>query len=185
MNQMQMKLENPARLEELKPEDTLKKIGLTENLILFDIGAGSGAFTLPAARITKNTVYALDIKEEMLSIIREKADREGLKNIETVKVENDSFNIGSGKADIAILVTVLHEISNKTVFLSEIKRILSREGRIAVIEFHKHTTQMGPPPELRLGKDDLTAIFKEIEFASCREFDMGENFYCMVFEHSL
>ncbi len=184
MNQMQMKLENPTRIEELKPEVTLKNIGLQENHVLCDIGAGSGVFTLPAARITKNTVYALEINEDMLSIIREKAKQEGITNIEAVKVENDNFDINSGTVDIAILVTVLHEIKNKSVFLTEIKRTLSSTGKIAVIEFHKHTTQMEPPFELRLGKNELMACFEEIEFTACKEFDLGENLYCVVFAHA-
>ena len=44
MKQLQMKLENPTRMEELKPEDTLRRIGLQENHDLSDIGAGSGIF---------------------------------------------------------------------------------------------------------------------------------------------
>lgn len=177
-----MRLENPERVQELAPEETLNKIGLTENKVLCDIGAGSGVFTLPAARITKNTVYALDVKDEMLSLIREKAEIEGLTNIETVKVEGESFGIDSGKVDIAILVTVLHEIKNKAVFLAEIKRTLKSGGRIAIIEFHKQTTKMGPPPEIRLGREDLAICFNEIGFTCSMDFDLGENFYCMVFE---
>lgn len=34
MKQLQMKLENPTRMEELKPEDTLRRIGLQENHVL-------------------------------------------------------------------------------------------------------------------------------------------------------
>lgn len=184
MNQMQIKLENPARIEELKPEYTLKRIGLQENHVLSDIGAGSGIFTIPAAKITCNTVYALDINEDMLSIINDKAKRDGITNIETVKVENDRFSIDSNTVDIAILVTVLHEIENKSLILSEAKRTLTDSGKIAVIEFNKRTTTMGPPVELRLGKDDLIKHFKEIEFISCDEFDLSENLYCLVFEHA-
>jgi len=184
MNQLQMKLENPARMEELKPEETLRRIGLQKNHILSDIGAGSGIFTVAAAKITSNTVYALDINEDMLSLIGDKAKQEGITNIETVKVENDHFNIDSGKVDIAILVTVLHEIENKSLFLSEVKRILSNAGKVAVIEFHKRATPVGPPVDNRLGKDDLIKSFKEIEFVSCDGFDLGENFYCLVFAHT-
>ena len=181
MNQLQMKLENPTRMEELKPEDTLRRIGLQENDVLSDIGAGSGIFAIPAAKITSNTVYALDINEDMLSLINDKAKREGITNIETVKVENEHFNLDSNIVDIAILVTVFHEIDNKSLFLSEVKRILNGDGKIAVIEFHKRITPMGPPFEHRRGKGDLIKCFEDIEFVPYREFDLGENFYCLVF----
>ena len=81
MNQLQMKLENPTRMEELKPEDTLRRIGLQGNHVLSDIGAGSGIFAIPAAKITSNTVYALDINVEMLSLINDKAKQEGITNM--------------------------------------------------------------------------------------------------------
>jgi len=40
---------------------------------------------------------------------------------------------------------------------------------------------MGPPVEHRLGKIDLIGCFKDIEFVPYSEFDLGENFYCLVF----
>jgi len=56
MNHKQIELENPERLAELSPKDTLMRIGLGEKDIICDIGAGSGIFTIPAAGITKNTL---------------------------------------------------------------------------------------------------------------------------------
>lgn len=181
MNRMQMKLENPERMEELNPDGTLRRIGLQEHHVFSDIGAGSGIFTIPAAKITSRTVFALDIKEDMLTLINEKANFEGIKNIKTVKAEDNGFNIDSNTVDIAILVTVLHEIEEKSAFLAEISRILNDSGKIAVIEFHKRVTPMGPPVTHRLGKDDVIACFEEIGFAPCDQFDLGENFYCVVF----
>jgi|GEM_PF-2602649 len=69
MDHKQNKLENPDRLAELSPKETLMRIGLGEQDIICDIGAGSGIFTIPAARITANTVFALDINDEFLDII--------------------------------------------------------------------------------------------------------------------
>jgi len=68
MDNKQMKFENPVRIKELKPIETLIRIGLKENHVVCDIGAGSGIFTIPASMITKNKVYALEINDAMLSI---------------------------------------------------------------------------------------------------------------------
>jgi ubiquinone/menaquinone biosynthesis C-methylase UbiE len=182
MNNNQIKLENPVRLEELNPTNTLKKIGLQENHILCDIGAGSGIFTIPAARITRKEVYALDINDEMLSIISRKAEAESITNIELIKVKDDHFEIMDNSIDIALLVTVLHEIQNPAVFLTEIKRILKNNGQIAVIEFHKRDTPIGPPINHRMGKDEVTDQLKNIGFIVHKDFDLGDNFYCLVFQ---
>lgn len=175
------KLENPARLKELNPVETLKRIGLKNDHTLCDIGAGSGIFTIPASRITNSKVYALEINHDMLSLIDEKAKAQDINNIELRKVENNHFNIDGNSIDVAIIVTVLHEINNKSAFLAEVKRILKATGHVAVIEFHKHVTPMGPTIDHRLGYDDLMELLSENGFILNEKFDLGENFYCAVF----
>ena len=182
MNNKQMKLENPVRLEELKPIETLRRIGLQENHVLCDIGAGSGIFTIPAAKITKNKVYALEINDEMLSVIGEKAKIEGAANIEIIKVQGDHLDLMDHSVDIILLVTVLHEIYNPIVFLDEVKRISKDNGKIVVIEFHKRETPMGPPIGHRMGKDDAIDKLQNTGFLVSEDFDLGDNFYCLVFQ---
>ena len=181
MNNKQVKLENPMRLEELKPMNTLKKIGLQENHIVCDIGAGSGIFSIPASMITRNKVYALEISDEMLSIIGEKAKVQGVTNIELIKVKDEHFDVLDDSINIALMVTVLHEIPNKIVILEEVKRILMDQGKLAVIEFHKRETPMGPPVEHRIGKNVVIDTLNNSGFLVADEFDLGENFYCLVF----
>jgi len=180
MHQVQ-KLENPIRLEELNPTETLKKIGVTQEQTLCDIGAGSGIFTIPASSLAEK-VYALEISIDMLNLIREKVNTEEIKNIELVKVEDDSFNIETSSIDIAIAVTVLHEIKNKSTFLDEIKRMLKPEGKVAVIEFHKRSTPIGPMVDHRLGNESVKELFHASGFTLCDEFNLGDNFYCIIFE---
>lgn len=182
MNGKHMKFENPIRLKELDPERTLKKIGLQENSVFCDIGAGSGIFTLPAAVLTRNRVYALEISDEMIAIIKERASAMGLNNIETVQVNPDNFNVEDQCADIALMVTVLHEIDNKSVFLNNVKKLLKNDGKAVVIEFHKKATSLGPPEEHRIGRDDVLAEMNEAGFEVLEDFDLGENFYCMIFK---
>jgi ubiquinone/menaquinone biosynthesis C-methylase UbiE len=181
MNKKQMKFENPLRLEELKPKETLQRIGLRGDHVLCDIGAGSGIFTIPAAKITKNIVYALEINDEMLSVIEDKANNEGISNIELIKVHNDHFDLEDGSVDIILMVTVLHEIQNKHVVLEEVKRLLNNSGKSAVIEFHKRETPMGPPPSHRMGKNEVKDLFGDLGFTVIEDFDLGDNFYCLVF----
>ena len=91
----------------------------------------------------KNKVYALESDDEALSIIKERAEALGLNNVNLVKVENDHFDMWDRSADIALMVTVLHEIDNRQVFVSEVERILKAGGKAAVIEFFNRETPMG------------------------------------------
>ncbi len=182
MNDKAMKLENPARLAELNPADTLKRIGLQDGHVLCDIGAGSGIFTIPAARITGSTVYAVEISETMLAVISEKMKAEGLTNVELVRTAGDRYCIGDHSVDVAIAVTVLHEISDKEAFLQEVRRLLKPDGMAAVIEFHQRETPMGPPVSRRLSQEDVSGVFAGSGFCLHDAFDLGDNFYCQVFK---
>jgi len=176
------KLDNPVRIGELSPEKTLKRIGLGENDVFVDIGAGSGIFTIPAAKITANKVYALDISIASLEAINEKAMKEGLNNVAALRVTGNRYNLEEKTADLVLMSTVLHEIADKETLLNEIRRITKDTGKLAVIEFHKRETPMGPPVSQRLGKEDVAAICGKHGFKASEEFDLGDNFYCLVFD---
>lgn len=182
MNNKLMKFENPVRLEELQPVKTLEKIGLRDNDVLCDIGAGTGIFAIPAAKMTKNKVCALEINEDMLDIMTEKARAENIGNLHLLKTEDEHLILEDNTADIVLLVTVLHEIQNKAIFINEIKRILKRQGKLAVIEFHKRQTPMGPPEAHRLGQHEVSAMFSAQGFKTAQDFVLGHNFYCLVLE---
>jgi 2-polyprenyl-3-methyl-5-hydroxy-6-metoxy-1,4-benzoquinol methylase len=186
MNQSkQMRMENPIRLAELDPIGTLQRIGIGETDVICDVGAGSGIFTIPAARLTGGKVYGLEIDDEMLEVIEEKAKDQGLSNIDLVKVENDRFPLDNGIADLLFMVTVLHEIENKAAFLSETKRVLKENGKIMVIEFHKRETPFGPPVPHRLGREETQNIMEEAGLFLSDELILGDNFYCLIFKRRM
>ena len=177
----QMRMENPIRIAELDPMNTLISIGLDEKAVICDIGAGSGIFTLPAAKITKNKVFALEIDDEMLRVIGEKAKNEELANIELIKVEDEKVAIEDNTVDFVLMVTVLHEIENKAVFLREVKRLLKNNGKVLVIEFHKRETPIGPPVPHRIEKEEVKNVMGDVGFLISEEFDLGDNYYCLIF----
>lgn len=181
MDHKQNKLENPVRMSELAPMHTLSQIGLDKSHVLADIGAGSGIFTIPAAEVCSK-VYALEISDDMLAIIGDKAQAGKLANIELVKVSGDRFSINDGCIDIVLMVTVLHEISDRSKFLGEAKRILKKDGILAIIEFLKEQTPMGPPIDHRISKEEVKDELSQRGFSVRQDFDLGLNFYCLVFE---
>lgn len=113
MDHKQNKLGNPERLAELSPKATLMRIGLGEQDIICDIGAGSGIFTIPAARITKNIVYAMEINDEFLEVIKEKAATQNLPNIVTMKVTGDHYDIQQRQTPMG--PPALHRLSKEEV----------------------------------------------------------------------
>ncbi|WP_252315939.1 class I SAM-dependent methyltransferase [Sinobaca sp. H24] len=74
-------LDSQERRDELPPEEVFGMIPLKSSDDVLDFGAGTGYFSIPAAKKTAGTVYALDTDDSMLEIIRSKTVKEGLTNI--------------------------------------------------------------------------------------------------------
>ena len=90
--------------------------------------------------------------------------------------------IETGSIDKALLCTVFHEIENKDSLFSEIMRIVKKDGRLVVIEFHKSKTPMGPPVIHRVSKEEVMLISTKYGFRTVEDFILGDNFYCIVFQ---
>lgn len=62
-----------------KPEEILRILGLDDSVRdVVEFGCGYGTFTIPAARMVKGKVYAIDIESTMAAIVRNKAKGCGL-----------------------------------------------------------------------------------------------------------
>lgn len=172
---MAHKLDHPARVKELAPRETLARIGLLHNGALCDIGAGTGVFTYAAAAMTASAVYAVEISGEMREILRAK------NSAPNVVIEDAVENVPEASCDVALLCTVLHELEDIPGMLGQIRRVLKPEGVLAVIEFHKAATPMGPPAARRISEAETAEVLAENGFAQIDRFRLGENFYCLVF----
>jgi len=176
------KLDNPKRIEELNPEDTLKRLGMGADSVIFDYGAGSGVFAIAACEFTGKPVYAFDIDEASIDAITQKANQLRIENIVTLNKEGFDKLKKDIWADIVILSAVYHEINNKDVLFTDLSDILKENGKIAVIEFQKTETPMGPPPERRISIKDLKEQFSKRGFTCDFNFVLGNNFYLAVFK---
>ena len=175
------KLENPARLKELAPENTLKRIGLEPGIAFADIGAGTGIFALPAAKMTREKVFALEISEEMIQLLNRRKEEAGLDNLDVRKVE-EGLPLDDKSCDLILMVTVFHELDDKEGMLQEIRRTLKDHGRLAIIEFHGYETPMGPPIPHRIAKEAVQEHAEANGFHLVESFDMGANFYCQLYK---
>ncbi|WP_299095373.1 class I SAM-dependent methyltransferase [uncultured Metabacillus sp.] len=80
------KLLDPKRRELVSPEQVVKELKVKKENIIADLGAGNGFFTIPLAKATEQEVYAVDIEEKMLNLLRENANSEKIGNIQYYKV---------------------------------------------------------------------------------------------------
>jgi len=176
------KFESKIRLKELNPYETLGAIGLKENQVFCDIGAGTGIFSFAASGITTNKIYAVEIADEMLKILASRKEEGKVEQLEIIKVSDNNLPIESKSVDIVLLSTVFHELEEPSKMLEEIHRIKKDDGLLAVIEFHKKETPMGPPIDHRVSKKTLEEICRSHNFKLTNTTQLGENFYLSIFQ---
>ncbi len=149
------KLDNPQRRELFPPERLLAELDLGSASCVLDIGAGSGYFTIPAAKMTEGTVYALDVEPKMLEVIREKAAEEKIENISYMQGVMEKIPLADGAADRVIASLVLHEAETLDQGLAEMKRVMAEGGIAFILEWEKRQSEQGPPLHHRISSEDM------------------------------
>ncbi|MFA6075132.1 MAG: class I SAM-dependent methyltransferase [Negativicutes bacterium] len=176
------KFENPERVAELNPKLTLRAAGFERGMTLCDIGAGTGLFTFAAAEMSANQIYALEISAPMLDLLKHRIHERKVDNIAVLKSAPAALPIADKCCDIALMVTVFHELDNPALILAECQRILVSGGKLVIIEFHKRTTPMGPPVVHRIAEEAVENICAGCGFTAASKFTLGDNFYCLIFK---
>lgn len=101
-----------------------------------DIGAGSGWFTVRAARRVgaSGQVYAVEINKAYLKHIEDRAAKEKLANIRPVLGREDDPLLAEASVDAVLILKTYHEIAKPISVLKGIRRALRSGGRVGIIE---------------------------------------------------
>jgi ubiquinone/menaquinone biosynthesis C-methylase UbiE len=130
-------LERPEREEEENPRKLIELLALKEGEVVADIGAGSGYYTFRMAKLVgpKGKVLAVDIQQEMLDIIKARAKKDGIENIEPVLGAEADPKLKPESVDTILLVDVYHEFSHPYEMTEKMVQALKPGGRIVFVEF--------------------------------------------------
>lgn len=129
----------PEREAEENPELAIKLLNFQQGMVVADIGAGVGYYSLKIALLVGPTgkVYASDIQPEMLRMLRKRAELAQVRNVVPVRATETSSGLEAGIADVALLVDVYHEFSQPQAMLKSLRESLKPGGRLVLIEFRK------------------------------------------------
>ncbi len=132
-------LERPERETEEHLTQLVELLKLTPGMVVADIGAGSGVISIKMANKVKpnGTVLAVDIQEEMLSVLAKRCKQLKITNVKPVHGTEKSPNLKPGTVDLAIMVDVYHEFRYPYEMLWAISKALKPGGRVAFVEYRK------------------------------------------------
>jgi len=165
------------------PIKNLKALGLRDNDIIADLGAGTGFYSVAAgALVPKGKVYAVEIVKDFLMTIKNKVKEAHLNNVEIIwgNIEKkDGTKIGDNIVNIVIASNVLFQIEDKEQFVLEIKRILKKEGRVLLIDWSPDSSALSF--KMAISKNKMREIFEKKGFIFEREINAGAHHYGMIF----
>lgn len=128
--------ETKDRAQKLQVERVMDILGIKPGVTVADIGAGSGWFTVRAARRIGNgsKVYAVDINPDFLQHIRQRARRDGLRNVETILDKDNDPLLPPGRVDSVLLLKTYHEVAKPVPFLKNLRKALKPGARVGIID---------------------------------------------------
>ena len=172
-------LDRPERIAGLKIDEVLAVLKLKPGDNVADIGAGTGAFSLPFAKTVapSGKVYAVDIDPGLLDYIAQKAKKENVANIQTVKGEFSDPKLPNHDVDLAFFHDVLHHIQNRQAYLKALGTYIKPTGRIALIEMNRDDpkTPHRNSPEMLVSKDEVKSWMAAAGFYPGEEYDVYGN----------
>ncbi len=158
--------ESEDRAKNLQIDRVMDILKISEGKSVADLGAGSGWFTVRAAKKVgeKGKVFAVEINQEYINYINDRAKKENFSNIETVLGTEDNPKLSAKSVDAVLILKTYHEIGQPVKVLQNLRKSLKKDALLGIID--------------RNGKGDDHGIDKEkvIEEAKRAGFVLKEEF---------
>lgn len=121
----------------LQRDKIVAACGLKPEMMVADIGAGTGLFTRLFVKVVgpDGQVFAVDIAPKFLEHIQKSARETGLRNVTPVLCNMDAVDLPPNSVDIAFICDTYHHFEFPQRTMSTIHRALKPNGRLIVIDF--------------------------------------------------
>jgi SAM-dependent methyltransferase len=159
--------ESPGRDERLQINRVMDILDITPGKTVADIGAGSGWFTVRAARRVAETgiVYAVDINPEATRYIDARVTKENLHNVKTILSKSDDPQLPPAKVDAVLLLKTYHEVANPVALLRNLRPSLRPGAKVGIIDRNGNGENHG------VGRDIIIKEAAEAGFALVSQYD--------------
>jgi predicted methyltransferase len=176
-------LDDPSRDAYQKPDEVMKALALRPGEVVADVGAGSGYFALRFARAVGDTgrVYAVDVSPDMVRHLNRRLRDAGVRNVFTVLADPDDPLLPDTSVDRFVIVDTWHHVEDQAKYLGLMKKMLKPGGQVVHIDFQKRELPVGPPPAMKIAREDLVRQMEEAGFRLAAEHAFLPYQYFLVF----
>jgi len=138
---------------------------------MVEVGCGYGTFTIPVAKKISGNLYAFDIEEEMLDIVKQKLIKENIHNVNPAQrdVLAQKTGLADHSIDYVLLFNILH-YESPLEFISEAYRILKQDGKVGIVHWRSDIeTPRGPDLSIRPKPDQILQWIDKSKFSIYKE----------------
>jgi ubiquinone/menaquinone biosynthesis C-methylase UbiE/DNA-binding transcriptional ArsR family regulator len=108
---------------------------------VIDIGCGEGDLSLMLAKGC-NQVYAIDLSDKMLTIVKERALDAGLSNVFPKRGDLERLPFDEEEVDLAVMSQVLHHAPSPLLAIEEMWRVLKKGGEFIILDLLEHKSDV-------------------------------------------
>jgi SAM-dependent methyltransferase len=159
--------DSPGREDRLQINRVMDILGVSPGKNVADIGAGSGWFTVRAARRVTETgsVYAVDINPEAIRYIENRATKEHLPNVKAILSKPDDPLLPANSIDAVLLLKSYHEVEKPVVLMRNLRAALRMGAKVGIIDRNGNGENHG------VGKDVVTREAGEAGYELIAQYD--------------
>ena len=159
--------ESPGREDRLQINRVMEILSITQGKAVADIGAGSGWFTVRAAKRVGagGIVYGVDINPEAVRYIGERAKKEQLQNVKAILSKPDDPLLPGHSIDAVLLLKTYHEVAQPVVLLRNLRAALRPGAKIGVIDRNGNGEDHG------VSRDVVVKEAKEAGYSLLQQYD--------------
>jgi len=159
--------DSPGRAERLQVNRVMDILGITQGKIVADIGAGSGWFTVLAAKRVGNsgTVYAVDINPESIRYIENRIRKADFRNVKTILSKSDNPLLPKHAVDSVLLLKTYHEVAQPVALLQNLRSALKPGARVGIIDRNGNGEDHG------VGQDVVIREAAEAGYSLAEQYD--------------
>jgi ubiquinone/menaquinone biosynthesis C-methylase UbiE len=172
--------ETPGRDERLQINRVMDILSIRSGKSVADIGAGSGWFTVRAAKRVgaAGAVYAVDINPEAVRYISDRAGKEKLANVKAILSKPDDPLLPKDSVDAVLLLKTYHEVAHPVELLRNLRASLRAGAKVGIIDRNGNGEDHG------IGSDVVIREAKEAGYRLKEKYDFvkGDKMdYLLVF----
>ncbi len=174
--------DDPERRIWQKPFPLVRLLGLRHGDVVADLGSGTGYFlTFLAVEVGETgRVYAVDVDQEMLDHSMARDDMIPGR-VTPILAPPDDPSLPDGQIDLVFVLDTWHHIKKRSAYIKKIRRSLSEEGRVAIVDFYKHELPVGPPVKHKLAKEKVVKEFAKAGWTLGTDASLLPYQYVLIF----